>query len=77
MNGALKLSATYRGLVEDVVEHLDPRVFAVPRIRELLADDLRVHPSRLCQLFEILITFGLYDREWGPNGRKRLPRLGQ
>lgn len=68
-NASLRSCAAYRRLVETVVEGLDPQFFDVATVRALLADDMNAPAPRLNHLFEILITFSLFDRKWGPRSR--------
>ena len=66
MNGMLRLCERYRSLVERTVAQLDETLFNRDVVTELLRDDLAVRTPRLNKLWEMILTFGLFDAKWGP-----------
>ena len=54
-------------MVESTVEELDETIFDKSMIVKLLRDDLNATAPRLRSLFEIILTFGLFDKKWGPS----------
>lgn len=67
MNAMLLLCDKYRSMIENTIEQLDETVFDKNIVRELFRDDLNVKSPRFHKLFEIVLTFGLFDRKWGPS----------
>jgi asparagine synthetase B (glutamine-hydrolysing) len=74
INALLKYNTRYRSMVQTAIRELDEDMFAKPMIAHLLADDLGGHSPRLHKLFEMILTFALFDRKWGPNA-SRTPAL--
>lgn len=70
MDGMLRLCERYRSMVESTIEQLDETIFDKSMIAELLRDDLSVTAPRLCKLFQIVLTFGLFDKKWGPSASR-------
>ncbi len=70
MDGMLRLCERYRSMVESAIEQLDGTIFDKSMIVELLRDDLSVTAPRLNKLFEIILTFGLFDKKWGPSASR-------
>lgn len=66
MNGMLRLCDRYRSMVETAVEQLDAALFDTEIVADLLRDDLNAKAPRLNKLWEILLTFQLFDAKWGP-----------
>jgi hypothetical protein len=54
-------------MIERTVERLDETIFDKKVVAELLHDDLSATAPRLRKLFEILLTFGLFDDKYGPS----------
>jgi asparagine synthase (glutamine-hydrolysing) len=69
-NGLLRLSQRYRAMVEKTVNHLDETIFDKDVVIELLNDDLNAARPRLNILWEIILTFGLFDQKYGPNANR-------
>lgn len=69
-DGTLRLCQRYRSMVEHTIERLDGTMFDKGTIAMLLRDDLRAPAPRLHKLFEILLTFGLFDEKWGPSAER-------
>ncbi len=69
-NGLLRLSQKYRSMVERTVNHLDETIFDKDVVIELLNDDLNITRPRLNILWEIILTFGLFDQKYGPNANR-------
>jgi asparagine synthetase B (glutamine-hydrolysing) len=70
MDGMLRLCRSYRSMVESTIEQLDGTIFDKSMIAELLREDLDVAAPRLKKLFQILVTFGLVDKKWGPRANR-------
>lgn len=70
MNGMLRLCERYHSMVESTIEQLDGTIFDKSMIIELLRDALSVRAPRLPKLFEIVLTFGLFDKKWGPSASR-------
>jgi len=70
INEMLRSCKRYRSMVESTVEQLDERIFDKNMIVELLHDDLSVAMPRFHKLFEIVLTFGLFDKKWGPSANR-------
>jgi hypothetical protein len=74
MNGLLRFSQKYRSMVESTVNQLDETFFDKKLVTELLNHDLNSANPRLSRLWEMILTFGLFDRKYGPNAnRNALP----
>ena len=67
MNGLLRFSQKYRSMVERTVSLLDETFFDKKNITELLNNDLSIDSPRLNKLWEMILTFGLFDQKYGPN----------
>ncbi len=70
MNGLLRLSQKYRSIVEKTVNNLDENFFDKKIIIELLNHDLNTTRPRLSKLWEMILTFGLFDQKYGPNANR-------
>jgi len=70
MDGLLRLSQRYRSMVERTVNHLDETFFDKKVVIELLNHDLSIPRPRLNRLWEIILTFGLFDQKYGPNANR-------
>jgi asparagine synthetase B (glutamine-hydrolysing) len=70
MNGLLRFSQKYRSTIERTVNHLDETFFDKKIIIELLNNDLSINSPRLNKLWEIILTFGLFDQKYGPNANR-------
>jgi hypothetical protein len=69
-DGTLRLCERYRSMVEATIEKLDGTIFDKSMIVELFRDDLSVTAPRLHKLFEIILTFGMFDKKWGPHASR-------
>jgi hypothetical protein len=67
INALLKHNDRYRSMVQTAIRDLDEDMFAKPMIAHLLSDDLNRQSPRLNKLFEMILTFGLFDKKWGPS----------
>jgi asparagine synthetase B (glutamine-hydrolysing) len=76
MDGMLRLCERYRSLVRSTIEQLDETIFDKSMIIRLFRDDLGAATPRLHKLFEILLTFGLFDQKWGPSANRGATRGG-
>jgi asparagine synthase (glutamine-hydrolysing) len=74
INALLKCNDRYRSMVRVAIRDLDEDMFAKPMITHLFADDLTGRSPRLNKLFEMILTFGLFDKKWGPSA-SRTPML--
>jgi asparagine synthase (glutamine-hydrolysing) len=70
MNGLLRFSQKYRSMVERTVNHLDETFFDKKVVIELLNHDLSTANPRLSRLWEMILTFGLFDQKYGPNASR-------
>jgi asparagine synthase (glutamine-hydrolysing) len=78
MNGMLRLCDRYRSMVETAVERLDGTLFDKDVVSRLLRDDLTARVPRFNKLWEIILTFQLFDAKWGPGAnREEVSRLQQ
>lgn len=66
-DGLLRFSNKYRSMVEKTVNRLDGDIFDRKVIIKLLNNDLNAPAPRLYKLWEIILTFGLFDQKYGPN----------
>jgi len=69
MNALLRTNIFYRELVEASIEQLPDGFFDIGMIKKLYLEDLNSSLPRLRVLFEIIITFALFDKKWGPRAR--------
>jgi hypothetical protein len=70
MNGVVRLCERYRSMVEAAVERLDATLFDKEVVRRLLRDDLAAKAPRFNMLWEIILTFQLFDERWGPGASR-------
>ena len=70
MNGLLRFSQRYRSMVERTVNNLDETIFDKKVVTELLDHDLSTACPRLSRLWEMILTFGLFDQKYGPNASR-------
>ena len=70
LNGLLRLSKRYRSMVERTVNNLDETIFNKNVVIELLNNDLNIANPRLTKLWEMILTFGLFDQKYGPNANR-------
>lgn len=75
INALLVFSEKYRSLVTTTLHSLPDAMFDKPMIQRLLDDELSGRLPRFNKLFELILTFGLFDRQWGP-GTNRKARGG-
>jgi hypothetical protein len=73
INALLKCNDRYRSMVQTTILDLDEAMFAKPMIAHLLADDLNGRSPRFNKLFEMILTFGLFDKKWGPSAPRTPP----
>ena len=66
-DGLLKFSDKYRMMIESTINQIDEAIFDKKMVLELFNNDLNAPAPRLCKLWEILLTFGLFDQKYGPN----------
>jgi len=71
-NATLRLCEKYRSMVESTIEQLDDTIFDKSMVAELFRDDLSAAAPRLFKLFEIVLTFGLFDKKWGPSASRNI-----
>jgi len=71
INAMLRLCEGYRSMVESTLEELDESVFDKGMLIQLLSEDLNAGTPRLKELFSVVLTFGLFDKKWGPSGSRR------
>ena len=70
-NAALRLCPAYRKLVTTSVEQLTADYFDTRLIQDLLESDLSTAAPRYGSLFEIIITFAQFDRQWGERAQRQ------
>jgi len=70
-NGLLRLSKRYRSMVERTANNLDETFFDKKVIIELLNHELNTARPRLNKLWEMILTFGLFDQKYGPNVNRK------
>ena len=74
-DGLLKFSDKYRMMIESTLNQLDDTIFDKKMLLELFENELNVPAPRLCKLWEILLSFGLFNQRYGPGtDRKFLKR---
>jgi len=69
LNAALRRSPAYRTLVQEAIEGLDPAFFDVEVVKELYQSEVNSSAPKLRSLFEMVLTFTLFDKKWGPQAR--------
>jgi len=69
-NATLRLCDKYRSMVENAIEQLDDTIFDKSTVTELFRDDINAPAPRLFKLFEIVLTFSLFDQKWGPSATR-------
>lgn len=57
-------------MVERTVNNLDETIFDKKVVTELLDHDLSTACPRLSRLWEMILTFGLFDQKYGPNASR-------
>lgn len=65
-DGLLHQCPRYRELVKQVVSGLPAEFFDAEAVMRLLENDVQYPRPRFRKLFEAVLTFGLFDRTWGP-----------
>jgi hypothetical protein len=68
LNAALRQSNAYRRLVEESVAALPEAFFDRDAIQAILNRDLNATQPGAAKLFEILITFAEFSKNWGDHG---------
>jgi len=71
MNALLKQSDRYRSIVENTINNLDEEIFDKKVITKFFSHDTDLTCPRLSKLWEIILTFGLFDQKYGPNSNRK------
>jgi asparagine synthetase B (glutamine-hydrolysing) len=71
MNALLKQSDRYRSMIENTINNLDEEIFDKKVITKLFCHDIGLTCPRLNKLWEIILTFGLFDQKYGPNVNRK------
>jgi asparagine synthase (glutamine-hydrolysing) len=71
-NGLFKFNEKYRSMIESTVENLDNTIFDKNILKELFQDELNAPSPRLEKLWEIVLSFGLFDQKYGPNVNRQI-----
>jgi asparagine synthetase B (glutamine-hydrolysing) len=66
-NGLFKFNEKYRSMIESAVENLDESIFDKNILKVLFQDELNAPSPRLEKLWEIVLSFGLFDQKYGLN----------
>ena len=70
MNALLVKSQLYRQILQESIAQLDQSMFDVKMIESLFTDETKSAAPSLFKLFEIVVTFGVFDKNWSPNGKR-------